>query len=493
MGVSVPRHTSFVFTLRPTRAQEALLWRHVGAARFAFNQGLALHISAKRAAAGGSEPDVQVPYTGFDFINAFNAWKRSEQAGGTAETPGLPWCNEVFQGVFEEACVDLGRSLEGRTAWFKGDRAGRCPGLARFKKRGRARASFRVRNKVPQRQGKPARSRSTVRFRRLGVSAAVQGLPVRAVRLPAKLGGVLRIREDTRRIRRLLQKAQTVLRYVTISHDDGRWRMSVTIQTGPLHPEQHAPASLHPVGIDRGLTTFAVVATAAGEELERIHHPRPLRAALPRLRRLSRSHSRKTQGSANRRRSQRRLQRMHARIRNLRQDFVRRVTSRLAKTHGHLVLETLNTQGLMKTRMARSLADSGWAQFATRLTTKSSWHGGTLTLASRTFPSTRRCSACAHVGDAIPLSQRWFHCGACGFQADRDTNAAINLGQFPSLLAHAAGKPPDAQTACREGSAGLGKASGERPREPGTAASGSSRESGRLRPTQVKLPSMKQE
>lgn len=448
------RFVSFRFTMVPTPVQEEALRRHAGASRFGYNQALALHIAAKRQAREGVS--VSVPYSGFDFINAFNAWKRSLVAGGTPEQPGLPWRAEVFQGVFEEACVDLGRALEARADWFKGERKGACPGKASFKKRATSRASFRIRNKA----GVTGTTGATVRFRPLRQEDA--GIPCRAVRLPHKVGGVIRLREDTRRLRRLLAKPETVLRFVTISRDLDRWTISVTLETGPLHeahrfsPEEVANAPA--VGIDRGLATFAVLATAEGVELERVTHPRPLRAQLPRLRRASRAHARKVKGSANRRRAQRRLQRVHRRIRNVREDFVRRVTSRLAKTHGRLVLETLCTKGLMRTRLARSIADSAWARFATRLARRVQWHGGEVLYAARTYPSTRRCSACGVVGDALPLSQRQFHCARCGFEADRDTNAAINLAKLAETTPlHAAEKPSEAQNACGGGSAGAGR------------------------------------
>jgi putative transposase len=113
------RHTTFRFALAPTPAQTAMLARHAGASRFAYNQCLRLvtdALAAKRA-----EPQVKVPWSGFDLINAFNAWKRGEAAGRvfvaapdgtiTKQVTGLGWRHEVSAQVFEEAAVDLGRAL----------------------------------------------------------------------------------------------------------------------------------------------------------------------------------------------------------------------------------------------------------------------------------------------------------------------------------------------------------------------------------------------
>jgi IS605 OrfB family transposase len=113
------RHTTFRFAPCPSPVRAALLVRHPGASRFAYNQCLRLltdALTARRA-----DPQVRVPWSGFDLINAFNAWKRSEGAGRvfvvapdgntTVRVTGLAWRHEVAAQVFEEAAVDLGRAL----------------------------------------------------------------------------------------------------------------------------------------------------------------------------------------------------------------------------------------------------------------------------------------------------------------------------------------------------------------------------------------------
>jgi transposase len=113
----------------------------------------------------------------------------------------------------------------------------------------------------------------------------------------------------------------------------------------------------------------------------------------------------------------------------------------------------------MKTKLARSVADSAWALFATMLAYKAKWYGAVLTVADRFFPSTRRCSACGEVGEKLPLSERTFRCCHCGHEADRDVNAATNLASYPAVVAsghwlHVAAKHAETLNACGEGSAG---------------------------------------
>jgi putative transposase len=406
------RHTTFHFTLEPTVSQVETLRRHVGAARFAFNQCLRF---VKDALAAKKE-DSDVPWSGFDLINGFNGWKLTASAGHDEEgRAGLSWRSSVSQQVFEESAVDLGRALSAFLAGRKGERRGTPPKFPRFKKKSSARSSFRLRNK-----GKGERT-----CIRVGAGSE------RTIRLPTM--GQLRVRECTRSLRRMVRKQRAKILFATVSfRSDGRWHITLNVEAKEFHPERrHPPKVEHaPVGIDRGLRTFAVVGDGEGRELERVDSPRPLWTRLSVLRRKNKDVSRKEVGSRNRHRAREKVAKTHARISYVRRDFVHRFSSRLAKKHGLLVIEDLCTKGLLKTRLARSIADSAWALFATLLKYKSSWYGGTVIVADRFYPSTRRCSACGGIGEKLELSERTFHCSGCGHEADRDTNAAANLANY---------------------------------------------------------------
>jgi putative transposase len=457
------RHTTFTFTLEPSAAQTRGLRNHVGAARFAFNQCLRLTLAALEAKK--QDPTVHVPWSGFDQINSFNAWKVGPAAGIDAEgRPGLPWRHEVCQQVSEEAAVDLGRALEAFTAGRKKTRRGKPAGFPRFKKKSTDRPSFRMRNKGS------------------GAKSALR-LEGRSVRLP-KLGE-LAVRESTRSLRRMLRSGRAKILFATVSCTaDDRWKIALNVQAEAFHPaRRHADSAAMPVmGIDRGLKTFAVLANEEGRDVEHIEAPRPLRAAMRVVRRKSKGLTRKKEGSRNRNRARGALGKTHARIGSVRRDFVHRESSRLAKSHGRLVIEDLCTIGMMKTKLARAVADSAWRRFATMLTYKAEWYGAELIVADRFYPSTRRCSACGDIGDKLELGQRTFHCSRCGHEADRDENAAANLAHYPSVVLSGqwpgvAAKHAETENACGERSAGArlpgvretpldeaGRASARRPR-----------------------------
>ncbi|MFC4087509.1 RNA-guided endonuclease InsQ/TnpB family protein [Micromonospora sp. GCM10011541] len=422
----VGRFTAFRFTVDPSPSQVVVLARHAGASRFAFNQCLALvkeALDAKRR-----DGSVVVPWSGFDLINAFNSWKTSAQAGRRfvvdrsrsteMVATGLSWRTQVCQQVCEEAAVDLGRGLSAWTDSRGGKRPGRRVGFPTFKRKSRSRASFRI--------------RCTTKAGRASIRVGDPTAGPRSVCLP-KIG-ILRVREDTRRLRRMIRTGRAGIRYATVSCRAGRWTVTVTVEAADLHPAHRHPPRPDAdgggwVGVDRGLAALVVAADTTGRQVLRVDDPpRPLRTALPRLRRLSRQVSRRQPGSRNRAEAAARLGRAHLRVANVRRHFLHTVANRLVKTHDRLALEDLHTAGLLRNRrLAAAISDAGWADLARIIGYKQRWRGGQATPAPRWYPSTRMCSACRTTGPALPLSVRIFGCDECGHTADRDVNAAVNL------------------------------------------------------------------
>jgi putative transposase len=443
------RHTTFRFCLDPTVEQHDVLARHAGASRFAFNQCLRMVKTALTTPK--ARTDIGVPWTGFDLINTFNTWKRTEAAGrvftvdteGTVTTvvTGLAWRSEVCQQVFEEAAVDLGKGLQAWSDSRCGKRKGKRVGFPRFKKKARAVPSFRLRNKHPKGKA-PA------------IRIGDNGRP-RSVTLPGI--GQIAVFDDTRRLRRLLTKNQAKILFATITSRAGRWWVSLTVEAADLHPaqqHQRRPDSDRGgwVGIDRGLSVFLVAARADGVEVARITDaPKALAAGLDRQRRLSKSLSRKQKGSHNRRDAAAKLARHHHRVVNIRRHYLHQVSNALVKTHDRIVIENLNVAGMLANhRLARAISDAGWAEFARLLKYKHAWRGGELIQADRWYPSTRLCPVCGTVNADMTLSDRIFICG-CGHSVDRDANAAVNLARWGQTHHHQTS--PDPRTPKQRGRA----------------------------------------
>jgi len=188
------------------------------------------------------------------------------------------------------------------------------------------------------------------------------------------------------------------------------------------------------VGVDLGLSSFAVLSDGT-----RIEPPKPLAKKLRLLKRRSKQFSHKQKGSNNSKKAALALARLHRKVKNLRRDFLHKQTTWLARTKPAIVVEDLNVRGLSRSWLSRSVADVGWGTFLRMLEYKAKWHGATLIVALRSFPSTRLCSRCGHLPGKIPLSQRFARSEAAGLKRTRDLTAAQNLK--PSGLAHLTGPP----------------------------------------------------
>lgn len=330
----------------------------------------------------------------FAYNWALAEWKRQYQAGEKPTATGLkrqwnaikhgqyPWVDAVHKDANQQPFVHLQTAFQ---KFFRYE-----AGYPTFKKKGQH-DSFYISNDKCTVQGK--------RFR-----------------IP-KLGWV-RLREALR--------FQGKLMSVTVTRIANRWFASfaVQIETSPPPCENQAV-----VGVDLGVKTLATLSTG-----ETVEGPKPLRKLLQALRRCSKGLSRKQKGSANHRTARQKLARLHYRIACQRKDCLHKLTTDLVRRFGTIVLEDLHVKGMVRNpKLARAISDMGFGMFRQMLTYKAQAAGGQVLLANRWFPSSKLCSQCGALCDDLPLSQRVYEC-ACGFVADRDRNAALNLVNYPRLV-----------------------------------------------------------
>ncbi len=95
-----------------------------------------------------------------------------------------------------------------------------------------------------------------------------------------------------------------------------------------------------------------------------------------------------------------------------------------------IVTETLNVRGLLRNRrLSRAIADAGWGELRRQVGYKAEWAGRTHVEVDPWFPSTKRCSGCHALRQALTLADRHWRCEACRAEHDRVVNAAKNLEQ----------------------------------------------------------------
>ena len=247
---------AYRFALEPTPAQERALRSHAGAARFAWNWGLAR--CNERYEAEGRW------YSAIDLHKLWNAQKKAD--------PALAWWGENSKCAYQEAFRDLDRALKDFIKSKKGERKGRRLGFPRFKKRGKCRDSFRFGTGAMRCDG------TTVTLPRLGA---------------------IRTHESTRKLARRLENGTACILSATVSRTAQRWFVSFTVEVERAIPDRRArPGSV--AGIDLGVKTLLTGIDDAGNVIS-VEGPKPYRQALRKLRREGRAHSRKAPGSANRR------------------------------------------------------------------------------------------------------------------------------------------------------------------------------------------------
>jgi len=374
---------AYRFALDPTETQEQLLRSHAGAARFAWNWGLAK--CQERYAAEGRW------YSAIGLTELWSAEKRAD--------PALSWWAENSKCVYEQAFRDLDRALREFIKSKKGKRKGRRLGFPRYKKRAKCRDSFRLAGDRVRCCGK------TVTLTRIGTIAT---------------------HEPTRKLARRLANGTARILSATVSRTAQRWFVSFTVEVDRAIPERHdRPGSA--IGLDLGVKTLLVGVDDTGNVMT-VDGPKALRSSLRKLRHASRIHSRKKLGSANRRKSAARLARIHAKVASIRADALHKATSGLAARYETIVTEDLNVAGMVRNRLlARAISDQGFGRIRLMLGYKTIWNGGQLLTAGRFFASSKLCSGCGAVKAKLPLSERTYVCAACGLVLDRDLNAARNL------------------------------------------------------------------
>lgn len=353
---------AYRFRFYPTPEQELILARTFGCARFAYNHMLRLRTDAwfqRQERVGYHETSV-----------ALTKLKRD---------PEFAWLNEVSSVPVQQAL----RHLQTAFANFFAKRA-RYPSFKR-------------------KDGPQSAEYTTSAFKWDG----------KALRL-AKMGDPLAIRWS-----RTLPKGAK-LTTVTVSKDAaGRYFVSMLCDDSVSAKPQAAGR----VGIDLGLTHFAILSTG-----EKIAAPNTFRKNEAKLAKLQRRLAKKTKGSARRAKAKLKVARLHAKIADSRRDFLHKLSTRLINENQVIAVESLSVSNMQKNRcLSKSISDASWSEFVRQLEYKAHWYGRALVGMDRWYPSSKRCSDCGHTVAAMPLNVREWTCPECGSIHDRDVNAARNV------------------------------------------------------------------
>jgi len=356
--------------LDPNNEQAQYFAQCAGTARYVYNWALA---DRKATFEQGGKPNM------YEQKKRFNALKDEL----------CPWIREMPYTVMENAFRNLDTAYQNFFRRIKNGQGGKDAGFPKFKRRGTGgsftlRGSIRIENRH-------------IKLPRMGLTRLME-----ASYLPID------------------QKISSA----TISKRAGRWFVSVLAKDNTEATVAEAPFV---IGVDVGSLTLATLST--GEVVE---NPRALRAAMRKLKRLSREKDRRTKGGQNRAKTIEKIGRAHYQVANQRKAAHAQVVKAIFDNKPSVVVvEDLNTKGMAKNHhLALSVADASFGMLIAAIEQAAQKHGAEFVKADRWFPSSKLCSRCKHKHAALSLGDRTYHCSECGLEIDRDLNAAINLAAY---------------------------------------------------------------
>lgn len=425
--------TAHKIQMHPTPEQVEYLKRACGTRRFVYNWGRAEWEKQYQAY---KEEQATVPETE-RTLKAPNALALKKQFNAIRHD-AYPWTAEVTKCVVEGAFDDLSNA-------YRNFFAGRAA-YPKYKKKGKSHESFYLSNDKfivgSHWMSIPGLGRFLLDQRKIEKGRGKLLRKLGTVNLTEKLRFV-EAKQATQPSKQRNQRKQVICESVkilgaTVSCEAGQWYVSIQVDVKKERPPTSSPV----VGVDVGIKQVAVVSD--GRVLE---NQKPLALHLKKLGKLQRTLARKqktkdpqtkrTVFSKNYEKQRLKVAREHQKIANLRRDAQHKFTTELARTCGAIGIEDLNLLGMMANRkLSRAVADAAMGQLLQFLKTKVANAGGDLFIASRWFPSTKRCSCCGHIKKRMPLKHRTYQCLVCKLVLDRDLNAALNLAWFATEQLH---------------------------------------------------------
>ena len=372
---------SFKTEINPTEEQKARIRKTIGTCRYVYNFYLghnkALHDNGEKFMTGKS----------------FSLWLNNEYI---PDNPDKTWIREVYSKAVKKSIED---GCTAFTRFFKHQ-----SDFPKFKKKGKSDVKmYFVRNNPKDCQCE----RHRLKIPTLGW-----------IRIKEK--GYIPTTKDG-----------YMIRSGTVSVKTDRFYVSVLVEIPDVNINNNLNEG---IGIDLGLKDFAIISN--GKTYRNINKSAGLKKLEKQLIREQRSLSRKYENlkkgestqRANIQKQKLKVQKLHHKMDNIRTDYINKTIAEIVKTKpSYITIEDLNVKGMMKNRcLSKAVASQKFYEFRKRLKAKCDEKGIELRVADRFYPSSKTCHHCGSIRKNLKLSDRIYRC-ECGYVADRDLNAALNL------------------------------------------------------------------
>lgn len=196
------------------------------------------------------------------------------------------------------------------------------------------------------------------------------------------------------------------------------------------------------IGVDLGIKEFMVCSN--NKNYKNINKTNKIKKLEKKLKREQRAFSRKLENNKNKKKggensannsaniykNKLRLQKLHMRLKNIRQEYVKFVVNSIVKANNlpeFVSIEDLNVKGMMKNRhLSKAIQKQNFYYFRLFLIQQCKKYNVEVRIIDRFYPSSKLCSCCGQIKTDLKLSDRIYKCD-CGNIIDRDYQASLNI------------------------------------------------------------------
>lgn len=380
-----------VIRIFPTKEQEELIWTHINCYRFMWNRMLThCQFRYEMSKSGNAPLNERIFLSVFDMVKLITEMKQQYE-----------WLNEVYIHSLQRCCLDLAEAYQ---RFFKGS------GFPKYKRKKKSKPAYGINDGVKFSDG--------------------------VVKIP-KIGKVK------------YQTNYDINEFSKISNprihlnENGKWLLTFGIE----YDSQVLDERKGSVGIDLGVKELAVVATDDNARIvannNKSYRVRQIRRKLKHLqRKVNREYEvgnknhpdHKWMKTKRIERIESQIRHLYRRLSNIQKSYIHSITASIVNDKpNRVVMEDLNVSGMMKNKhLSKTIVEQCFFEFVRQMKYKCEWNGIKFVQADRFYPSSKTCNCCGAIKKDLKLSDRIFRCRECGFEIDRDVNAALNLRDYVS-------------------------------------------------------------
>ena len=368
---------SFKIRLYPTKEQEILFKKHIGAERYIYNWGLSLNNELYKTK--------KEKYSINDLGKMLTQYKKE-----------CLWLNEISNATLKESIRNLDKAY---TNFYK-----KRAELPKFKSKKHCKLSFY------SRYDKIYFKDNVVNLEKIGKVKYKSSYDI-----------------DLTRISKFSNPH--------VSYNGRCWILTLGIET----KIEEIKLTNEVIGIDLGIKDLAICSNnMIFKNINKTKVVKNLEKRLCRLqRKVSKKYDMNKEGrsyikTSNIIKLEERIKKLHRKLKNIRQDYIHKSTTSIVKTKPcRVVMEDLNVKGMMKNKhLSKAIQQQNLYEFIRQMKYKCEWLGIEFVQVDRYYPSSKTCSCCGNIKRDLKLSERTYICQECGLVIDRDLNASINLANY---------------------------------------------------------------